>query len=84
MAGKEDGPSKANGVSKSEDKGKEKVDDVKDQKDEAQAEKSADGKAANGEKILPPGTNALRGIYVLLDADEVCRGIKRGGSEVER
>ena len=57
MAGKEDGPSKANGVAKAEDKGKGKADDVKDQKpDQEMKDKDKDASEAKDEKLLPPGT----------------------------
>lgn len=53
MAGKDDASSKANGVSKSEEKGKGKVEDLKDQKNDAE-KKDTEGKPADG-KLLPPG-----------------------------
>lgn len=56
MAGKEDGPSKANGVAKAEEKGKGKVEDLKDQKTD-QEMKDGEGESKN-EKLLPPGSHA--------------------------
>jgi hypothetical protein len=59
MAGKEGGPSKANGVTKPDDKGKGKVGDVKDRKHEQEKKgKDPEGKRGEDEKLLPPGTRA--------------------------
>jgi len=55
MAGKEDGPSKANGVSKADDKGKGKVEDLKEQQGADQEMKDKDVEEKDG-KVLPPGT----------------------------
>lgn len=56
MAGKEDGPSKANGVATAEDKGKGKGkgDDPKDQKTDQEIR---DTEQKDG-KLLPPGSRA--------------------------
>lgn len=55
MAGKEDAPSKANGVSKSAEKGKEKAEDLKDVKGGADM-KDIEGEKKDDKKILPPGS----------------------------
>lgn len=57
MAGKEDAPSKANGVAKPDekplDKGKGKADDAKDKDTKEEPKLDKDGKPV---KLLPPGT----------------------------
>jgi hypothetical protein len=64
MAGKEDGPSKANGVTKPLDKGKAKADDVQDERpDQEMKDKGGDEKDA---KVLPPGTDAPVAAFVTL------------------
>ncbi len=55
MAGKEDGPSKANGVAKPDDKGKGKVEDLKDHKN---GEEKTDKTKGGDKKLLPPGRRA--------------------------
>ena len=56
MAGKEDGPSKANGVAKAEEKGKGKAEEPKDQK--ADQEMKDGEETTKDEKLLPPGSDA--------------------------
>jgi hypothetical protein len=67
MAGKEDAPSKANGVSKSEEKGKGKAEDIKDVKSDADM-KDIEGEKKDEKKLLPPGSYACVSManYIIL------------------
>jgi hypothetical protein len=80
MAGKEDGTSKANGV-KPDDKGKGKVEDLKEQQNPDQDMKDKDTNEKDG-KVLPPGIASLQAF--IPGSDEADGGQQRSSARRTR